>query len=565
MLALTERSAAMKAILVMYDSLNRKFLQPYGCTDVPTPNFERLSQRAVTFDCDYAGSLPCMPARRELHTGRLNFEHRSWGPLEPFDDSMPEILKNNGIFTHLTTDHYHYWQDGGATYHSRYSTFEFSRGQESDAWKTNDALLDAVHRKEGPGRINRNNMANREFQNCEEKMSQAVTFRSGLDFIDANHDKNDWFLQIETFDPHEPFFTQPSWQKAFPDTYSGDPADWPPYYFVTEDADLTVHLQNQYKALITMCDHYLGTVLDRMDRYHMWDDTLLIVNTDHGYLLGEHGWWSKSIMPVYDEICHLPLFVHDPRCSEKDGTRCGSLTQTIDIAPTLLEFFDVPVPKDMQGKSLLSVIERNETIHDAILFGYHEGHCNVTDGRYVYMRSPEEEKPNFEYTLMPTHMQMRFQPSELQNITLQEPFDFTKGCRTMKIQAKPGMNSAANFGPLLFDLQEDPDEKHPVDNPELEARLANKMLDLMHEDDCPEERYERFDFPKEGHVAAEDILAYHKKLKTVGIPDDLQGISFTSGSKKHVCLSCPLSAGKYHAGRKQRAVETRKKRNGRHF
>ena len=114
----------MKAIMVMYDSLNRHFLEPYGCDWTKTPNFSRLAQRAVTFDNCYVGSMPCMPARRELHTGRYNFLHRSWGPLEPFDDSMPELLSRAGVHTHLVSDHYHYWEDGGATYHQRYTTWD---------------------------------------------------------------------------------------------------------------------------------------------------------------------------------------------------------------------------------------------------------------------------------------------------------------------------------------------------------------------------------------------------------------------------------------------------------
>ena len=98
----------MKAIMVMYDSLNRHFLEPYGCQWTKTPNFTRLARRALTFDNCYVGSMPCMPARRELHTGRYNFLHRSWGPLEPFDDSVPELLRRAGIHTHLVSDHYHY-------------------------------------------------------------------------------------------------------------------------------------------------------------------------------------------------------------------------------------------------------------------------------------------------------------------------------------------------------------------------------------------------------------------------------------------------------------------------
>ena len=82
----------MKALMVMYDSLRRDLLSVYG-GPIPAPNFERLAAHTVCFDKSYVGSLPCMPARRELHTGRYNFLHRSWGPMEPYDDSMPEILK----------------------------------------------------------------------------------------------------------------------------------------------------------------------------------------------------------------------------------------------------------------------------------------------------------------------------------------------------------------------------------------------------------------------------------------------------------------------------------------
>ena len=67
----------MKAIMLMFDSLNRALLEPYGCTWTKTPNFRRLAERSVKFENCYAGSLPCIPARRELHTGRYNFLHRS--------------------------------------------------------------------------------------------------------------------------------------------------------------------------------------------------------------------------------------------------------------------------------------------------------------------------------------------------------------------------------------------------------------------------------------------------------------------------------------------------------
>jgi arylsulfatase A-like enzyme len=125
----------MKAVFVLFDSLNRHMLGPYGGTRVPTPNFDRLAQRCVTFDKHYVGSLPCMPARRDILSGRLNFLHRSWGPMEPFDNAFPELLHQAGVYSHLITDHFHYFEDGGATYHTRYDSYEFVRGQEGDRWK----------------------------------------------------------------------------------------------------------------------------------------------------------------------------------------------------------------------------------------------------------------------------------------------------------------------------------------------------------------------------------------------------------------------------------------------
>ncbi len=247
----------MRAIMVMFDSLNRHMLPAYGCDWVHAPNFHRLAERTVAFDNSYVGSMPCMPCRREFHTGRYNFLHRSWGPLEPFDDSVPEILQEHGIYT------------------------------------------------------------------------------------------------------------------------------------------------------------YLGKVLDLMDELDMWKDTLLLVCTDHGFLLGEHDWWAKVVQPFWNEIARTPLFLWDPRIA-RSGERCQALVQNIDWGPTLLEFFGVPLTRDMQGIPLTAAVTADHRLREAVLFGIHGGHVNVTDGRYLYMRAPVElaNRPLYEYTLMPTHMRHSFAVEE---------------------------------------------------------------------------------------------------------------------------------------------------------
>jgi arylsulfatase A-like enzyme len=485
----------MKAIMVMFDSLNRHMLPPYGCEWTHAPNFARLAQHSVTFDNCYVASMPCMPARRELHTGRYNFLHRSWGPLEPFDDSMPELLKDNSIYTHLVTDHQHYWEDGGGTYHYRYNTFEFVRGQEGEPWKGHvgpvAAPASTSAESNHPKDMWRQDWINRSHIHSEAEMPQAQTFALGMEFIRENAAQDHWFLQLETFDPHEPFFSQQAYKDLYPHEYNGPHFDWPPYYKVTETPEMVGHARLEYAALLSMCDAYLGKVLDLMDELDLWKDTLLIVCTDHGYLLGEHDWWAKIVQPMFNEIAHTPLFIWDPRCGLR-GERRQQLVQIIDFAPTLLEFFGVPIPKDMQGLPLRDVIAKNAPTRDAILFGVHGAHVNVFDGRYIYMRSCQkpDNTPLYEYTLMPTHMRKRFGPEELQNIQLAEPFTFTKGCRTMKITSRPWINPAW-YGTLLYDLQNDPEQKQPMQDPAVEARMTEVLVQLMQANEAPAEQYTR--------------------------------------------------------------------------
>jgi arylsulfatase A-like enzyme len=414
--------------------------------------------------------------------------------LEPFDDSVPEILDQHGIYSHLVSDHYHYWEEGGCTYHTRYTSWEISRGQEGDPWigKVADPEI-PESLGDRSGKSWRQDWVNREVMDEEAKQPQAVTFEKGLRFIRENADQEDWFLHIETFDPHEPYYTQQHYKDLYPHDYDGPHFDWPSYREVTETPEQVEHVRNESAALHSMCDTYLGKVLDLMDELEMWDDTMLIVCTDHGFLLGEHDWWAKCVQPFYNEVAHTPLFLWDPRTGRR-RERSQALVQNIDWGPTLMEFFDVPLTADMQGIPLAEALASEAPLREGVLYGLHGGHVNVTDGRYVYMRAPArpENTPLYEYTLMPTHMRHTFAVDELQDIQLAEPFDFTKGCRTMKIDARgSGWRDIHRFGTMLFDLKHDPKQEHPIEDPEVEARMIALMIDLMKANDAPPEQFER--------------------------------------------------------------------------
>jgi len=495
----------MKVIMVMFDSLNRHMLPSYGCEWIHAPNFQRLAQRTAQFNRSYVCSMPCMPARRDLHTGRPNFLHRSWGPLEPFDDSTPEILRENGFYSHLASDHYHYWEDGGATYHGRYSTWECFRGQEGDPWRGEMAeppRPSNLHpRQAGKYRTVRQDWVNRSAVREESQMPQAQTMSAGLDFIRRNHGEDNWFLQIETFDPHEPFFSPEHYKKLYAGhyrDYRGRFWDWPTYGSAKDHPPEEVdHLRYEYAALLGMCDASMGRILDTMDELDLWKDTMLIVWTDHGFLLGEHECLAKVWAPFYEEVAHTPFFVWDPRSPSSAGTQREVLVQpAIDLGPTLLDFFGLPPTPDMLGKPLREAISHDAPVREAAVFGMHGGQVNVTDGRFVYMRGAarEDNQPLFNHTLMTTWHHGRFSVDELRPAQLAAPFAFTKGCPTLKTPVN--MVNKAFYHPdtqknLLFDLMNDPHQERSLNDPQTEARMVEYLMRLMRECDAPAEQYER--------------------------------------------------------------------------
>ena len=485
----------MRAIMLMYDTLTRNYLPNYGCDFTIMPNFERLGTKSVTYDEFYGGSMPCMPARRELHTGKYNFLNRGWGPLEPFDNSAITALKKHGIYTHLVTDHSHYFEDGGCTYHGRYNTWEGFRGQEGDRWipqgEADLSLNTCPLNKKNESALQ--HYANRTRIHCEEDMSGVQTVNAGVDFIEHYHDKDNWFVQIECFDPHEPFFVPEKYRKMYECCDSHNAFNFPAYTFVNGKytTEQIADMRKEYCALLSMCDAQLGKVLDVMDRYDMWKDTMLIVNTDHGFFLGEKDYIGKNFPPMYDEVIHTPFFMHDPRY-QCDGERRKAVCQTVDIPATLLSLFGVDYSDEMDGKDLKEVMEIDSVIHESILFGVHGGQVNIYDGRYCYMIDQiSTAYPIYNETMMPTNMRDFIPTKELDEAQLVNGGRYSNYHNVMRVPVNRNIYSSMKYGNLLFDKQIDPQQECPLHDEKLEAMMIKKLKSALKKVDAPEWQYRR--------------------------------------------------------------------------
>ncbi|WP_299653962.1 sulfatase [uncultured Jannaschia sp.] len=513
----------MRTIFLLFDSLNRSALGAYGGTAIPTPNFDRLAARSMTFDRHYVGSLPCMPARRDMHSGRLNFMHRSWGPLEPFDNSFAEILKWRGTYTHMITDHLHYFEDGGAGFHTRFNSWEYVRGQEYDPWIARvDPKVEGVRETFAESHYppTRDSKRFQHMVNCEVMREEGdfpgpQCFGKAFEFLDRNRAADDWLLMLECFDPHEPFHAPDRFREAFRTNYEGGVLDWPYYERVAETPDEIAEIRANYAALLTMCDEYLGRLLDYLDAHDMWDDTALIVTTDHGFLLGEHDWWGKCRMPYYEEVSHIPLMIHDPRQPGAAGRRTGALTQTTDLMPTLLGLHDAEVPVEVCAQDLdVFLADPGAEGREVAVFGVFGGPIGITDGASVlYHYPPDWTAPGLrEYTLAPHHMSAPFTEKELATAELVPGFDFTRGVPLLSYAALPDakrvpMNDGLGFedtGTRLYDLHRDPRQETPIEDARRAADLRQAAVAVLTAHDTPNEVYDWYGLATEYRHERED-------------------------------------------------------------
>jgi arylsulfatase A-like enzyme len=479
----------VKTIFILMDSLNRHVLGIYGPTWVRTPNVDRLAARGTVFENHYCGSMPCMPARREMMTGRLNFLEAPWGPIEPFDDCLPEELRRRrGTYSHLITDHYHYWRPMGEGYHDLFDTWEFQRGQESDRWRPLVGDPDIPNFR---GRNTRQFWVNRRWMDSErdEDYSTPQCFMRAIEFLRNNHAADNWHLHLEVFDPHEPFACPRRYLEMYGDTWDRNyEFFWPNYAPVEEDPAAVEHVRRCYAGTLAMADAWLGRFLDVLDELGAWTDTAVILATDHGHLLGEHGYWAKNYQFDYRQLVHIPLIICAPQVAQ-GGRRQTALTATTDLMPTIMDLHGADLPPHVHGRSLRRVLECGGPHHDAVLYGYHGKDIGMTDGRYTYCRQPLDGSFLYHYTAMPRRY---FHQREKLAAAETGPFlERAGGMPVYRVKVPSHRHHGAPDYNLIYDLESDPGQERPIRDPALEARMASKMRDLLRRYDAPECQFVR--------------------------------------------------------------------------
>ena len=383
-----------KVVVVLLDSLNRHMIGHYGAREFTTPNIDRMAKRAMTFEKHYTGSLPCMPARHDILVGAMDFLWRPWGSIELWERPITYHLRRKSIPTMLFSDHPHLFEVGGENYHTDFLAWEYLRGHESDPWKT----------RADPSWVGTPALPARSIDHPAPYNLSRTYFKEELDFpgpktlnaaanwlADNGDDHDQFLLFVDEFDPHEPFDTPAPWNEMYDEDWLEDRLIWPPYAVDgIKNGVLTERegkqIRSNYGAKLSMIDHWFGKLLDVMDKDTRWEDTLLILCTDHGHYLGEKDIWGKPRVPQFETLGHTPLMIAAPGM---EAGQCSAITTNVDINATLADLFDVEMNYTTHGKSLLPLLDGSaQSIRDAVIGGVYGQWVQIFDGQHKYARAP---------------------------------------------------------------------------------------------------------------------------------------------------------------------------------
>ena len=533
----------MNVIFILLDSLNKSYIEPYGNRIVETRSMQRLANKGVVFENHFLGSAPCMPARRELFCGRKNeFLWKFWGCMEPYDRHIALEAKNLGAVTALVTDHYHYWEQGTGIYgyHENYEYTNLIRGHEFDTASTEPLEDPAMYPQwvksylkwRPPEHISVQYYRNVKHLKEEKDFHAPKVMQSACDWLDKNYTHEKFFLHIESFDPHEPWYIPEPYRSMYGE-YNENFTCWPPYqnrkmflkYMEQASEEELQFVRNQYFGKVTMCDRWLGKIFDKMDEYNLWDNTMVILTTDHGHALAETDkiiqQYAKS-HPIFEDVANIPLIIYHPEI--KGGTRINSTFSTIvDVRATILEALGAKIDDSISphGKSLIPVLKGEiESIRDFMLYGTYGAGIGLTTFDTTYIRGFDMKNSLYTYTCS---YPLMMSPATISSLA--EHFGLKSNYKTAIRLIKPfakkiesgffipkaiipqwkipmppfffggGLTPEEQKRNYLFDRKKDPKFQNnlagTLEGADLEKRMIEKLKEVMKEEGCPPEQFKR--------------------------------------------------------------------------
>jgi iduronate 2-sulfatase len=357
----------MNVLFVVVDDL-RPELGCYGAREVVSPHFDRLASKGMLFHNAYAQYPVCNPSRASFLSGMRPDECGIVSNDVPFRVAMPDIVslpqlfRQNGYYTAGIGKIFHLGQDR----EGKQVLF-----QDPLSW---DYFFDSLHDAPKIGRTGEGrNLTGGRLKWCEwraanggdEAQPDGINTNAALTILEKHHDKP-FFIALGLHKPHDPFVAPKKYFDLYPEGSTkivGEPADRSPQvrYAIPNSNDFAAFTDKErrefkraYQACMSFADAQLGRLLDAMDRLKLWDNTMVIVIGDHGYHLGEHGWWNK--VTVYEIGARSPMMVWMPG-AQGMGKPTTAIIEFIDLYPTVIDYAGLKAPHKLSGTSLRPVLD----------------------------------------------------------------------------------------------------------------------------------------------------------------------------------------------------------------
>lgn len=441
-----------------------------------TPNVDRLASDGVLFARHFANTAPCGPSRASLLTGLYPHNHRAVLNGTPLDGRHSNIAleaRKAGYeptlfgYTDITPDPRELPPGDPAlgTYEGTLKGFSVGVRLNEDGRPWLDSLRRLGYDVPGPGfAIYRadpsfplppgrgTTFAPPVF--AAEHSETAWLTDQVLDHL-GSHGDDPFFLHVSYLRPHPPFIAPRGYHEMYhldevpaPRRAADVAIEAAQHPFLAQalatieqsvlfrhgngracdltDADVR-QIRATYFGLISEVDHHIGRLLDALADKDLYDDTLIVLTSDHGEQLGDHHLFGK--LGYFDESFHIPLLIKPPAQGRMTGGTVASFTEAVDVMPTVLDVAGIPTPAQCDGRSLVPFLhgERPDDWRDAAHwsfdfrdplqgtagqpFGLPPERCNLTvlrDERYKYVHFNG---------LPPLLFELREDPDELQDLS----------------------------------------------------------------------------------------------------------------------------------------------------
>jgi arylsulfatase A-like enzyme len=341
-----------------------------------TPNIDALARQGLSFTRFYPEAMPTIPARRSIMSGRRVFPFQGWHPYPgllaepgwaPIGDvggTFTSVLRRAGYWTAYVTD------NTGVGFSPPWKRFRHSfdsfvrRGGQFGG--RSRGVSESELRRWLPPQIEdadtrdrvRRYLANGRYSHDETKSFAARVFRDGARVLETAKRRRPFALVVDAFEPHEPWTPPRKYVDMYGDPDYRGPEPARPYYAPVsrylnagEARVLLPRMRALYAAEVTMTDRWLGVFLDKLDALRLERETVVMLTSDHGFFLGDHGLTGKIATRLHPELTHVPLILVDPD-RRKAGRTNRYFASTHDVGPTLLSMAGVRVPRKMDGVNL---------------------------------------------------------------------------------------------------------------------------------------------------------------------------------------------------------------------